>query len=227
MPSKRPTRKAKSVSSQTKAVKRPSKRPTAKLDLYAKHKNEYVANAKKPSIVRVGPAKYLRISGTGRPDSPPFNEAIGALYTMAFTIKMAKKFAGQDYTVTKLEGLWEVDSPSGNWSAPDNVFKWDLMIRVPTFVTEKDLKAAAEQAIAKGKEAPVHRVRLTEYLEGECVQMLHIGPYSDEQRTVDKMREFAALAGRQFVGRHHEIYFSDPRRVPPERLKTILRNPIG
>src|SRR5689334_14398649 len=120
MPSKRPTKKTKSVSRQTKAVKRPSTKSGAKLDLYAKHKNEYVANAKKPSIVRVGPAKYLSISGTGRPDSPPFNEAIGALYTMAFTIKMARKVAGQDYTVAKLEGLWDVDSPSGQWSAPDN-----------------------------------------------------------------------------------------------------------
>src|SRR5213075_662314 len=165
MPSKRLTKKTSKITSSSKRVKRPTDRPSVKLDLYAKHKNEYVANAKKPSIVRVGPAKYLRISGTGRPDSPPFNEAIGALYSMAFGIKMARKFAGQDYTVTKLEGLWEVDSPSGNWSAPDNVFKWDLMIRVPTFITEKDLKAAAEQAIAKRKEGPVHRVKLTEYTE--------------------------------------------------------------
>src|SRR5436190_17632246 len=101
------------------------------------------------------------------------------------------------------------------------------MSRVPTFITEKDLKAAADQAIAKGKEASVQRVKLVEYTEGECVQMLHVGPYSDEQRTIDKMRELATFAGRSFVGRHHEIYFSDPRRVPPERLKTILRNPIA
>ena len=208
-------------------MKRPSTKSGAKLDLYAKHKNEYVANAKQPSIVRVGPAKYLSISGTGRPDSPPFNDAIGALYTVAFTIKMARKAAGQDYAVTKLEGLWDVESPSGNWSAPDNVFAWDLMIRVPTFVTEKDLKAAVDDAMKKGKEAPVGRVKLVEITEGECVQMLHVGPYSDEQRTVDKMRAFAAMAGRQFTGRHHEIYFSDPRRVPAERLKTILRNPIA
>src|SRR6266498_2502663 len=100
MASKRPTRKSVKLT-KSRTSKRPSVKSAAKLDLYAKHKNEYVANAKKPSIVRVGPAKYLSISGTGRPGSPPFNAAIGALYAMAFTIKMTKKFAGQDYIVTK------------------------------------------------------------------------------------------------------------------------------
>jgi len=175
----------------------------------------------------VGPAKYLSISGRSAPATEPFYRAIGALYNVAFTIKMARKFAGQDYTVNKLEGLWQVDSPTGEWSAPDNVWTWELLLRVPPFVNEKELRSTIDQLIAKGKDVAVKDVKLVEYTEGECVQMLHVGPYSAEQATIAKMREFAEFAGRRFTGRHHEIYLSDPRRVAPERLRTILRNPIG
>jgi len=223
MPPKRPTKKTSKITGSSKAVKRPS----TKLDLYAKHKSEYVASAKRPSIVRVGPAKYLSISGSGAPASEPFTRAIGAMYNIAYTIKMARKFAGQDFRMMALEGLWVVDSPSGKWADPSNTWNWELMIRVPTFITEKELKSTIDQLIAKGKDAEVGRVKLVEFTEGECVQMLHVGPYATEDETVTKMREFAAMAGRKFSGKHHEIYLSDPRRVAPEKLRTILRIPIA
>src|SRR5688500_11687526 len=101
MPAKRPTRKTTKLTRPTTAAKR----PTAKLDLYAKHKNEYVAS-KLPTLVRVGPAQYLAVTGRSAPGADDFNRAIGALYNVAFTIKMARKFAGRDYAVSKLEGLW-------------------------------------------------------------------------------------------------------------------------
>ena len=227
MPPKRPTKSTKKITGSSKAVKRPSTKSAAKLDLYAKHKNEYVASAKRPSLVRVGPAKYLSILGSGAPGSEPFTRAIGAMYNVAYTIKMARKFAGQDYKVMALEGLWVVDSPSGKWSDPNNKWNWELMIRVPTFINEKELRSTIEQLLAKGKDAEVGKVKLVEYTEGECVQMLHVGPYATEEETIGKMREFAAMAGRQFSGRHHEIYLSDPRRTAPEKLKTILRIPIS
>jgi len=227
MPSKRPSKKTSKITGSSKAVKRPSAKSGAKLDLYAKHKSEYVASANRPSIVRVGPAKYLSITGSGAPGSEPFTRAIGAMYNVAYTIKMARKSAGQDFRMMALEGLWVVDSPSGKWSDPNNKWTWELMIRVPTFINEKELKSTIDQLLAKGKDPEVGRVKLAEYTEGECVQMLHVGPYSTEEETVGKMREFAAMAGRQFSGKHHEIYLSDPRRVAPEKLKTILRIPIS
>jgi hypothetical protein len=208
-------------------VKRPTKGGTTKLDLYAKHKNEYVASAKKPGMVRVGPARYLGVSGRSAPGSEEFNRAIGALYNVAFTIKMARKFAGQDYTVTKLEGLWSPDSADADPSSLSTVWNWELLLRVPPFITEKEVQKTIEQLIAKGKSDDVRNVRVVDITEGECVQMLHVGPYTAEKPTIDKMREFAEFAGRKFEGRHHEIYFSDPRRVKPEKLKTILRQPVA
>ena len=223
MPSKRPSKKTSKITGSSKVVKRPS----VKLDLYQKHKNEYVASAKRPSMVRVGPAKYLSITGSGAPASDPFTRAIGAMYNVAYTIKMARKSAGQDFRMMALEGLWVVDSPSGKWADPNNTWNWELMTRVPTFIAEKELKSTIDQLLAKGKEAEVGKVKLVDFTEGECVQMLHVGPYATEDQTVAKMREFAAMAGRQFSGKHHEIYLSDPRRVAPEKLKTILRIPIS
>jgi hypothetical protein len=208
-------------------MKRPTQGGTKKLDLYAKHKNEYVASAKKPGMVRVGPARYLSVSGRSAPGSDEFNRAIGALYNVAFTIKMARKFAGNDYTVTKLEGLWSLDSVDADPSSSATTWNWELVLRVPPFITEKEVQKTIEQLIAKGKSQDVRQLRLVEITEGECVQMLHVGPYTAEQPTIAKMREFAEFAGRKFSGRHHEIYLSDPRRVKPEKLKTILRQPVA
>jgi hypothetical protein len=222
MPTKRATTKPKSPK-----AKRPRKSAATKLDLYAKHKDEYVASAKTPALVRVGPARYLSITGRSAPGADEFTRAIGALYNVVFTIKMARKFAGKDYTVTKLEGLWAPESADFDPSNPATVWNWELMIRVPTFITEKEVRATIDDLIGKGKSAEVAQVRLVEFTEGECVQMLHVGPYTAEKPTLDKMREFAGKAGRRFDGRHHEIYFSDPRRVKPERLRTILRQPVA
>lgn len=221
MPVKRTTTRSKASK-----AKRPTK-SIAKLDLYAKHKDEYVASAKKPGLVQIGPARYLSITGRSAPGADEFTRAIGALYNVAFTIKMARKFAGRDYTVTKLEGLWSLGAEGGDPSSLATVWNWELVIRVPTFITEKEVRATIDDLRRKGKSADVANVRLVELHEGECVQMLHVGPYTAEEPTLDKMRGFAAIAGRRFDGRHHEIYLSDPRRVKPEKLKTILRQPVA
>ena len=222
MPEKRSTTAVKSVKPKTR-----TKAATTKLDLYAKHKNEYVASAQKPGMVRVGPARYLGVPGKTPPNSEEFHRAIGALYNVAFTLKMARKSAGQDYTVTKLEGLWSLDSANADPASPSTVWNWELVIRVPPFITEREVRTTVATLVAKGKGDDVRKVRLVEVNEGECVQMLHVGPYTAEQPTLAKMKEFAELAGRKFSGRHHEIYLSDPRRVKPEKLKTILRQPVA
>jgi hypothetical protein len=199
----------------------------AKLDLYKVHKADYAA-PKKPALVRLKPTTYLAISGQGAPGGDEFTASIGALYGMAFTIKMTRKFAGQhDYSVCKLEGQWWADGPDSSLAkTPKAQWHWRLMIRTPEFIKEKDLEQAAAVLVKRGKGANVERVQLEILDEGACVQMLHVGPYEKEDETVGLMEAFAEKQQLQFHGRHHEIYLSDPRRVPPERLKTILRHPV-
>jgi hypothetical protein len=219
-----PTR---SSTGKTRPVKRTSKKPASKLDLYARHKTEYVAG-RLPALVKVGPAKYLAISGRSQPGDAAFNNAVGALYTVAFTIKMASKFAGNDYMVTKLEGqYWLNEGDPTPKPGETAIWNWQLMLRVPTFVTERTRAAAVEELVAKGKPDVVRSVKLVELTEGPCVQILHVGPYTEEHASIDKMRAFASQLGKSFSGKHHEIYVSDPRRVAPEKLRTILRQPVA
>ena len=198
-----------------------------KIDLYKQHKNEY-ATPKKPALITISEATYLGICGRGAPGGPEFTDKIGALYAMAFTIKMTRKFAGLgDYAVCKLEGQWWLDGPKQNFAtvAPEK-WNWKLMIRTPEFIGKKDLQKAASVLIAKGKTPLVREVTLEPISEGLCVQMLHTGPYDREGETIAVMKTFAEQKGLEFHGLHHEIYLSDPRRVPPERLRTILREPV-
>jgi hypothetical protein len=192
-----------------------------KLDLYKKHKVEYAA-PKKPVLVSIAPASHLTISGKGEPGGEAFTAAIGALYAVAFTIKMAKKFAGQDYAVCKLEALW----PPEVFRLPRNEWTWKLLIRVPSFITERDRSAALNTLRERGKEGQSERVQLESIEEGRCVQMLHIGPYDREAETIAAMMDFARGQGLKPHAAHHEVYLSDPRRVEPARLRTILRQPV-
>jgi len=198
-----------------------------KIDLYKTFKNEY-ASPKKPVLIETKPALYLAIAGRGAPGGESFQDSIGALYSIAFTVKMTKKFEGrQDYSVCKLEGQYWCDAMGGDFSSiPKEGWQWVLLIRTPDFITAADLEKAADALEKRGKSPSAREVKLERIDEGRCVQMLHVGPYDREKETVDAMLAFAAEKGLAPHGRHHEIYLSDPRRVPPERLKTILRFPV-
>jgi hypothetical protein len=198
--------------------------PGQKIDLYKLHKDEYVTPGK-PILVKTEPAQYLAISGQGAPGSDRFSACIGALYAVAFTIKMTRKFARkQDYAVCKLEGQWffEVDPAR----IPKDQWQWKLLIRTPDFIKEADRQQAVATLLKKRKSRDVEEVKLETINEGQCVQMLHIGPYDREHETIALMRAFAEQNALKLVEPHHEIYLSDPRRTPPERLKTILREPV-
>jgi hypothetical protein len=141
---------------------------------------------------------------------------------------MTRKFAGQDYKVCGLEGLWWGPEKGGSiFDQLRESYRWKLLIRVPEFISDRDLKTAMEKVKAKGKSADTGAVRLETIHEGKCVQVLHVGPYGDEPATIARIKAFAAAQGLSFRGLHHEIYLSDPRRVAPERLRTILRQPVG
>jgi hypothetical protein len=197
-----------------------------KLDLYRIHKAEYAA-PKKPSLVNTKPAQYLTIEGKGSPEGGELEKKIGALYSVAYTLKMAKKFAGKDYTVCHLEGLWWGKGGDDEFvSEPPSTWNWKLIIRVPDFIKEKDVQQTTAALLKKGKPPEVGEVKLETIDEGPCVQMLHVGPYGRENETVAQMLEFAKEEGLGLHGKHHEIYLSDPRRIPPERLRTIIRHPV-
>jgi len=197
-----------------------------KLDLYKVHKAEYVT-PKKPVLIQTKPAKYLTIVGRGAPACEAFQKGVGALYNVAFTLKMAKKFAGKDYKVCHLEGLWWGDQEDVDFAAQSrDTWNWKIIIRVPGFISAKDLAQTIATLKEKGKPPEVAQVKLETIDEGQCVQMLHVGSYSKEGETLSQMNALAREKGLAFRGRHHEIYLSDPRRVPAERLRTILRLPV-
>ena len=197
-----------------------------KIDLYKLNKIEYAAT-RKPALVELKPATYLAISGQGAPGGERFTASIGTLYGVAFTIKMTRKFAGQqDYAVCKLEGQWWSEPASDLAKLPPDQWHWKLLIRTPGFIKEEDLRQAVAVLLKRGKGEDVKRVRLEPLAEGLCVQMLHLGPYEKAHETIAVMKPFAEQKQFEFSGKHHEIYLSDPRRVPPERLKTIFRHPV-
>ncbi len=196
-----------------------------KIDLYKLHKSEYVA-PRKPVLLHVKPARYLTMAGEGKPGGDLFQAQMGALFSVAFTIKMASKFAGRDYRVCGPEGLWWAPGQAPITDLALESYCWKLLIRVPDFITQRDLKAAVAALKAKGKPVPAEQVKLETIREGRCVQMLHVGPYATEPETIAQMQALAEQQGLSLKGPHHEIYLSDPRRVAPERLRTILRYPV-
>ena len=198
-----------------------------KIDLFKQHKDEYI-KPKSPKLVDVGPVPYLVVRGSGAPGSKSFEIAIAALYGMAYTLKFQSKFAGRDYVVGKLEALYGVDGQTtadlgrldtSNWN-------WRMMIRLPEFVTEEHLATARETLREKGKDGDFETVVRETIEEGQCVQMLHIGPYENEPQTVGEMLSFADEQGLSPHLWHHDIYLSDPRRAAPEKLRTIVRIPV-
>ncbi len=197
-----------------------------KVDLYRELKGDYTAK-KKPVIVETTAGQYLCVDGEGAPGNERFTKAIGALYTVGFTAKMHSKFAGRDYAVCKLEGIWWTGRDNGDMTGaePEN-WKWKLLIRIPDFVTQEFIEETIEKLLEKGKPEEVSWVGLERIEEGKCVQMLHVGHYDQEQETLEQMEAFAKEEGLKVYGKHHEIYLSDPRRVAPERLKTILRRRV-
>jgi hypothetical protein len=207
-------------------VKEYGVRASAKIDLYKDNKADYAA-PKKPMLVEIGPASYLAIGGKGEPGGPAFQEKIGGLYAVAYTIKMTSKFAGRDYTVCKLECLWWAGRKGCEFeTVPKEQWNWKLMIRTPDFISDGQVHKAIEVLREKGKAAEAKNVKLEALDEGKCVQMLHVGPYEHVGQTITKMMEFSRANGLVPNGRHHEIYLSDPRRVEPARLRTILRQPV-
>jgi hypothetical protein len=203
------------------------------LDLKKELKHLYAPRANRVEIVDVPAFQFLMIDGRLEPgvgpgESPAFEEAVGALYGAAYTLKFMSKLRERnaiDYPVMALEGLWWGDEGSFDLTRGEP-WSWTLMILQPDHVTQAMVRAAVEKAGEKRPNPSLSRLRLERFREGPCVQALHVGPYADEPRTVALMEAHAAEQGYQLHGKHHEIYMSDPRRAKPEKLKTVLRHPV-
>jgi hypothetical protein len=168
------------------------------------------------------------IDGSGDPNnSLEFQEAVQAMYTAAYTLKfMMKKEKGIDYPVMALEGLWWADDMSSFMTANKDAWKWTLMIMLPKVVTKSLFSKGVTSAMEKKGLAALERIRLESLEEGLCVQIMHIGTYAQEGPTIQNLHSFAGERSLELRGKHHEIYLSDPRKAKPERMKTIIRQPV-
>ena len=201
-----------------------------KIDFKKELKHLYKPSVQKVDIVEVPQMNFLMIDGEGDPNtSQSFQNAIDVLYPLSYTLKfMVKKGEiGVDYGVLPLEGLWWADDMSSFSVGSKDGWKWTLMIMQPELVTKEMVQKAIEQVKVKKKPVSLPLVRFGSFEEGKVAQIMHIGPFSEEGPTVEKVHSFIEESGNQKRGKHHEIYLSDIRRAAPEKWKTIIRQPIS
>jgi hypothetical protein len=201
----------------------------SKIDFKKDLKHLYQPSAKKFEVVDVPPMNFLMIDGHGDPNTAQeYQDAVEALYAVAYKLKfMSKREMGKDYVVPPLEGLWWAEDMETFTTARDkSAWDWTMMIMQPEWITQEMVEEAVKQVEKKGLPA-LSKLYLETYHEGLSVQILHIGSYDDEGPTIARLHnEFIPENSYEEAGKHHEIYLSDPRKVAPEKLKTVLRQPV-
>jgi hypothetical protein len=199
-----------------------------KVDFKRELKHLYRASSKKIEIAEVSSMNFLMIDGKGDPNnSPTYSAAVAALYGLSYALKFAiKKAQSIDYKVMPLEGLWWVEDMTKFSTDHKDDWSWTMMIMQPEYITPQ-LVEEHRAIVSKKKQLPsLPSVRLDAYDEGLSIQLMHIGAYADEAPNIARMHKFIEDNGYAINGKHHEIYLSDPRRAAPEKMKTILRQPI-
>lgn len=203
---------------------------------FKKEYKEFYMSKNKPEIVTVPKMNYIAVRGTGNPNEEggAYQQAVGVLYAVAYTLKMSYKTDYRiqgffEYVVPPLEGFWWQKGIEGVDYGNKDTFHWISVIRLPDFVTEEDFKWAVETA-SKKKKLDCSAAEFLPVEEGLCVQMMHHGPFDDEPASVALMDAFLEQNGyiNDFSENrmHHEIYLSDPRRCSPDKMKTVIRHPI-
>lgn len=201
----------------------------ASIDLKKVHKDQYTARVGEPALVGVPERPFLMIDGQGNPGtSPEYADAVAALYPLAYAIRAEiKKSTGDAYTVLPLEGLWWATAMDAFVAGRRDEWKWTMMIGLPEVATATMAGAVLPDVTRRKGLVAGDRVRYELFAEGECAQVMHIGPYSAEAPTIELLHEFIAAVGLERRGLHHEIYLGDPRKADPDKLKTIIRQPVG
>ena len=201
-----------------------------KIDLKKELKAFYNPTAKEVTLIDIPKMNFIMIDGQGAPESEQFTQAMQAMYPVAYTIKFdKKKTGGPDFTVMALEALWwakdmKVFMPE---TSDRNKWQWTVIMMQPDFITRKDFENAVAAAKKKKDNPALNNVRFESFTEGKSVQIMHIGPYSAEGPNIQKLRRKIEEIGGKLSGKHHEIYLSDPRRVTPDKMKTVLRQPYS
>ncbi len=200
-----------------------------KIDLKKDRKDLYAPSAKDFTEVVVPPMTYLAIDGHGDPNtSQEYVDAVSALYAAGYAVKFGfRARTGDDFVVGPLEGLWSSDDPASFAERRKDAWDWTMLIPLPDPVADDDIHAGLEKATARKPELPLDRVSALRLDEGLSLQILHVGSYDDETPTLARLHhEVMPERGYTWNGRHHEIYLGDPRRVAPEKLRTVLRQPV-
>ena len=184
----------------------------------------------------VPPMTFLMVDGIGDPNqSPAYAQAASALFGLSYGLKFAAKAAlARDHVVGPLEGLWWADDMADFVMSRRDRWRWTMMIRQPDWITPEMVETARAKMLAKAAKDPAKTaemltaVRLAVFAEGDCLQVLHLGSYADESPVIARLHaQELPERGLRPTGHHHEIYLNDPRRVPPEKLRTILRQPVA
>jgi len=197
------------------------------IDLKKTLKPFYTASASQPAIIDVPAMNVIMVDGRGDPNSTAFQEAVGALYSVAYTMKFSfKKKRAIDFPVLPLEGLWSAEVIADFLEEKRDNWKWTLFIALPDLAMKNDVAETVAVVKKKAKLSGFPAVRFEKFAEGKAAHVLHVGPYSTEGATVERLHRFVEEQGLRLRGRHHEIYLGDPRRSAPEKLKTIIRHPV-
>ena len=199
-----------------------------KLDLKKSLKYLYEPSARVFSVVNVPAMNFIMIDGHGDPNtSVEYTESLQSLYAAAYTLKFKlKKERAVDYPVMASEGLWWMDDMREfNISRKDD-WKWTMMIMQPEIITPAFFVQAIDETLTKKGQSVLSRLRLERYDEGRSAQILYLGPYADEGPTIARLHQFIRENGCINAGKHHEIYLGDPRRSAPEKLRTVIRQPM-
>ena len=207
----------------------------AKYDVKREYPQLYAPSAKEFAIVDVPPMRFLAVDGHGDPNTAAsYREAVQALYGIAYTVKFAsKRGLGRDFVVAPLEGLWWAQDPRAFAARQKRDWNWTMLIALPDWIDEdaiSDAVAVVRAKAAKAGDTPnpaLDLLRLERVHEGTSAQILHVGSYDDESPTLARLHdEWMPQHGLTFNGPHHEVYLSDPGRTAPEKLKTVLRQPV-
>jgi len=199
----------------------------AKMDYKKEYKALYTA-PNEPALVDVPSLSYLMIDGQGDPNTAPlYSESVGTLYKLAYAIRfLMRDDYNLDFGVMPLEGLWWVEDPGQFTYADKSNWFWTMLILQPEAVTAEVVEAAREKVAKKHNPPLLGQVRLGKLEEGRSAQVMHHGPYADEKPSVDRLHAFIEAQGLTPHLKHHEIYLKDPNRSAPEKLLTILRQPV-
>ena len=201
-----------------------------KTDFKKELKHLYQPASKEFEVVDVPSMNFIMVDGQGDPNTAnEYQDALEALYAVAYKLKfISKKALEKDYVVPPLEGLWWAEDMEQFTTGGDkNAWQWTMMIMQPEWVTQEMFENVLDQVQKTKNPAALSKLRLERYQEGLAVQIMHIGSYDDEGPTLGRMHhEFIPGHGYEMNGKHHEIYLSDPRKVAPEKLKTVLRQPV-